>query len=144
MACKYKIILRTGEVIELPSSLNDRSEFNFQEFRKVLKNLDREQLDKLFETMINAKNVPLSVQGVNLDKVIKTSSLNQILNNSTKNFFKNEISSELYQTAKGLITASVSGLKDATSISASGNCFLISETAVLTMASQPLLYEPEW
>lgn len=104
MACKYKIILRTGEVIELPSSLNDRSEFSFQEFRKVLKNLDREQLDKLFEIMINAKNVPLSVQGVNLDKVIKTSSLNQILNNGTKNFFKNEISSELYQTAKGLIT----------------------------------------
>ena len=102
MACDYRIILKTGEVITFPSFANDEN-FRFDDLRNSLNQLGLNEVRNLLDKIKDSKNVPLDPSSLKLENVIKTTSLEGIMRSNARVFSKNEITSELLQQSKDLI-----------------------------------------
>lgn len=103
MACKYLIKLRSGEVIELPSSLQSNSQFTFQDFRDVLHSLPKEKLSEIIDTITNSENIPIEVKSLNLKNIIKTTTLGNLKYFNSNLYYRDPVTAQLYSNSKHLI-----------------------------------------
>ena len=97
MACKYLIKLRSGEIIEIPTSLENNDQYTSQNLRDSLHELPKEKLSEIIDLINASENVPLDVRSLNLKNVSKTGTLGNIKYFNSNHLNQNLHSYDLFQ-----------------------------------------------